>query len=98
MLHASALYLTSDTLFALVQIGAGRVRLRLFIAFVGALCLAWPSAAPVQHRERLRQIVVLMGYAETDADTRANLTALREDLQELDWAEGRNIRINIRWP
>ena len=74
------------------------MRRRQFIAFVGALSLAWPSAAPAQQRERLRQIGVLMGYAETDADTRANLTALREDLQELDWAEGRNVRINIRWP
>ena len=98
MQHASALCLTSDTLFASVQIGAGRVRRHQFIAFVGALSLAWPSAAPAQQRERLRQIGVLMGYAETDADTRANLTALREDLQELDWAEGRNVRINIRWP
>jgi putative ABC transport system substrate-binding protein len=74
------------------------VRRRQFIAFVGGLSLAWPSAAPAQQRERLRQIGVLMGYAETDADTRANLAALREGLQELDWAEGRNVRINIRWP
>ena len=67
------------------------MRRREFIAFVGGLSLAWPSAA---RAERMRQIGLLMGYAETDADTQANLAALREALQELDWAEGRNIRIN----
>ena len=86
---------TSDTLVASVQIGVGRVRRREFIAFVGGLNLAWQSAA---RAERMRQIGLLMGYAETDADTQANLAALREALQELNWAEGRNIRINIRWP
>ena len=67
------------------------MRRREFTAFVGGPSLAWSSAAPAQQRERMRQIGVLMGYAETDADTQANLAALREALQELDWAEGRNI-------
>ena len=67
------------------------MRRRVFIAFVGGLSLAWSSAAHAQQRERMRQIGVPMGYAETDADTQANLAALREALQELDWAEGRNI-------
>jgi ABC-type uncharacterized transport system substrate-binding protein len=41
---------------------------------------------------------VLMGYAETDPAAQANVEAFREGLQKLEWVEGRNIRIDIRWP
>jgi putative tryptophan/tyrosine transport system substrate-binding protein len=73
------------------------VRRREFIALIGGTA-AWPVAAWAQQSERMRVIGVLMGYSETDADTQANLAALREALQQLDWVEGRNIRFNIRWP
>src|SRR5262249_649974 len=55
-------------------------------------------AAQAQRSERLRRIGVLMGYAETDPDAQTNVAAFREGLQKLGWAEGRNIRIDIRWP
>jgi putative ABC transport system substrate-binding protein len=39
-----------------------------------------------------------MGYAETDPDAQTNVAAFREGLQKLGWGEGRNVRIDIRWP
>jgi putative ABC transport system substrate-binding protein len=38
----------------------------------------------------------LVGFPEDDPVTRANLTALREELAKLGWIEGRNLRIDPR--
>jgi putative ABC transport system substrate-binding protein len=39
-----------------------------------------------------------MGYAETDAAAQPLVAALRQELQNLGWDEGRNIRIDVRFP
>jgi putative ABC transport system substrate-binding protein len=46
----------------------------------------------------MRRVGVLMGYAETDPAAQAQVAALRQELQKLGWEEGRNIRINVRFP
>jgi len=74
------------------------VRRREFIALFGAAMPAWPLSARAQQAERVRRIGVLMGYAESDPEAQANVAAFREGLQKLGWAEGRNIRIDTRWP
>src|SRR5260370_13747817 len=71
---------------------------RRFLRTVSVSLLAAPLCAEGQQPERLRRIGVLMGYAETDPDAQTNVAAFREGLQKLGWAEGRNIRIDIRWP
>ena len=45
----------------------------------------------------MRRIGVLMGYAESDLVAQTNVAAFREGLQKLGWAEGRNIRLDMRW-
>ena len=70
---------------------------RAFIAVVGGSMLTTSLTAEGQQPERLRRIGVLMGYAETDPDAQAN-EAFREGLQKLGWVDGRNIRIDTRWP
>ncbi len=45
----------------------------------------------------MRRIGVLMGFAESDREGQAFAAAFREGLQQLGWAEGRNIRIDTRW-
>jgi putative tryptophan/tyrosine transport system substrate-binding protein len=72
--------------------GMGR---REFVALFGCAA-AWPIAARAQ-AERMRRIGVLMGVPENDAEYQAFLAAFREGLQELGWAEDRNIRIDTRW-
>ena len=74
------------------------MRRREFIAIVGCVGVAWPLAARAQQPERMRRIGVLMGYAETDAAAQAQVAALRQELRKLGWEEGRNIRIDVRFP
>jgi putative ABC transport system substrate-binding protein len=45
----------------------------------------------------MRRIGVLMGYAESDREGRANFAAFQGGLQKLGWTEDRNIRIDVRW-
>ena len=71
---------------------------RTFVASITGGLLTAPLAAEAQQAQRQRQIGVLMGYAETDPNAQANVAAFRESLQKLGWAEGRNIRIDVRWP
>jgi len=72
-------------------------RRREFITLLGGAAAAWPLAAHAQQGERMRRIGVLMGYAESDLEAQAWVAAFREGLQKLGWAEGRNIRIDLRW-
>ena len=74
------------------------MRRRDFIAGITGLSAAWPLAARAQQPDGVRQIGVLMGYAESDSDAQARVAAFRDGLQKLGWAEGRNIRIDTRWP
>jgi len=73
------------------------VKRREFITLLGGAA-TWPLAVRAQQGERMRRIGVLMGYAESDSDAQAKVAAFREGLQRLGWAEGRNIRIDTRWP
>jgi hypothetical protein len=72
------------------------VKRREFITLVGG-AMAWPLAARAQQGERMRRIGVLMSLAETDPEAQARVAAFRKGLQTLGWAEGRNVRIDIRW-
>jgi len=74
------------------------MRRRDFIAGAAGLGAAWPLAARGQQPERVRRVAVLMGYAETDLAAQAQVAALRQELQKLGWEEGRNIRVDVRFP
>jgi putative ABC transport system substrate-binding protein len=70
---------------------------RTFISLLGGVAVVWPTAARAQQLERVRRIGVLMGWAESDPDAQAALVAFFKGLQELGWADGRNLRIDLRW-
>jgi putative tryptophan/tyrosine transport system substrate-binding protein len=73
------------------------VKRREFITLLGGAAAAWPLTARAQQGDRMRRIGVLMGYAESDLEAQAWVAAFKEGLQKVGWAEGRNIRIDLRW-
>jgi putative tryptophan/tyrosine transport system substrate-binding protein len=72
------------------------MRRRDFITLIGGAA-SWPLAARAQQGERMRQIGMLMAYAESDSEAQAWIAAFREGLQRLGWTEGRNISLDVRW-
>jgi putative ABC transport system substrate-binding protein len=49
-----------------------------------------------QQFQRLHNIAVLMGLAETDPEILRRVAIFREALRELGWTEGQNVRIHYR--
>jgi putative tryptophan/tyrosine transport system substrate-binding protein len=70
---------------------------RAFIALLGGGAVAWPLTALAQQPDRMRQVAVLMGLAESDAGGQRRIIAFARRLQELGWVEGRNVHIDYRW-
>jgi putative tryptophan/tyrosine transport system substrate-binding protein len=73
------------------------MRRRDFIKVLGGAAAAWPVAARAQQSERMRRIGVLMTFPPDDTEAQARVGALLQGLQQLDWAIGRNVRIEVRW-
>ena len=73
------------------------MRRREFITLLGGAATAWPLIVRAQQPDRMRRIGVLMGPAADDPDGQARIAALLQGLQQLGWAVGRNVRVDIRW-
>jgi len=73
------------------------MRRRRFIGLFGGAIAAWSLRARAQQSDRTRLVGVLMNNAENDAETKAQLTALFQELQRLGWSEGRNLRVQVRY-
>ena len=59
--------------------------------------LAFSRASLAQEQTQVRQIGLLMASAESDPEGPARVKAFRHALQQLGWAEGRNLQLNRRW-
>src|SRR6516162_957576 len=70
---------------------------RKFIAALGGAA-AWPLAARAQRSDRVRRIGVLMGFDENDPLAKPWVSAFTQALAGLGWSDGRNVRIDPRWP
>jgi putative ABC transport system substrate-binding protein len=75
-----------------------KLKRREFITLLGGAAAAWPLAARAQQPERMRRIGVIMSLAANDPEDQGRVAALRQGLQEVGWTDGRNVRIDIRWP
>jgi putative tryptophan/tyrosine transport system substrate-binding protein len=73
------------------------VKRRKFITLLGGAVAAWPLAARAQQSERTRRIGVLMSTPADDKEGQARINAFVRGLGELDWVDGRNVRIDTRW-
>ena len=73
------------------------IRRREFITLLGGAAAAWPVAARGQPTERMRRIGVLMNIAADDPEAQARMTAFVQQLAQLGWMAGRNVKIDSRW-
>src|SRR5262249_50901571 len=75
-----------------------RMRRREFITMLGGAAVAWPLRARAQQQgEQMRRIGVLMNLSESEAAAQGSVTAFRQRLNDLGWADSRNTQIEIRW-
>jgi putative ABC transport system substrate-binding protein len=73
------------------------MRRRAFISLLGG-AIALPLAARAQQSEPMRRIGVLMNTSAGDAEGQNRISAFLGGLQQLGWIDGRNVRIDTRWP
>ena len=73
------------------------MRRRQFIKLFAGSAVAWPLVARAQQPEQVRRIGVLIPLAADDPEGKTRLAAFLQGLQQLGWADGRNVRIDIRW-
>ena len=72
---------------------------REFITLLGGAAVVWPLAAPAQQAERMRRIGVLQGGSDRDDQrSQPSMAAFLQGLQQSGWTDGRNVRIDYRWP
>ena len=69
------------------------MRRRDFIKRIVGPAVVWPLAARAQQPDRVRRIGVLMA----DPNAQSYVTAFRDALTKLGWAEGSSLRIETRW-
>ncbi len=70
---------------------------RELITLLGGAALAWPLAARAQQPDRMRRIGIMMNATANDPGPEAHVAAFRQAMQQLGWAEGRNVQIDVRW-
>jgi len=75
-----------------------QMKRRDFITLLGCAVLASPPTARAQQNVRVRRVGVLLPFVEADPEGQARIAAFRQGLADLGWVEGRNIRIDARWP
>jgi putative tryptophan/tyrosine transport system substrate-binding protein len=70
---------------------------RAFISLLGGAAAAWSLAARAQQGDRVRHIGVLSAADENDPLAKTASSAFTKALADLGWADGRNVRIDLRW-
>jgi putative tryptophan/tyrosine transport system substrate-binding protein len=70
---------------------------RDFISLVASAAVVWPRPGHAQQADRVRRIGVLMPFSETDAEGKLELAGFANQLQDLGWTDGQNLRIDYRW-
>jgi putative tryptophan/tyrosine transport system substrate-binding protein len=73
-----------------------QVARRGFVTLLGAAAM-WPFAALAQKGDGVKRVGVIMGFADNDEVWQAFLATFRRALQEVGWADGRNIRFDYRF-
>ena len=73
------------------------MRRREFLGLVGG-AVASTTMARAQQADRMRRIGVLMNLTAEDAESKERTANFLQALRALGWVDGRNLRIDFRWP
>jgi putative tryptophan/tyrosine transport system substrate-binding protein len=73
------------------------MRRREFITLLGGTAAAWPLAARAQQAGGMRRVSLILPLAEDDPEAQSRVRAFRLGLRDVEWVEGRNIRIDYRF-
>jgi putative ABC transport system substrate-binding protein len=73
------------------------MRRREFITLFGSAVAVWSHAGHAQDLDRLRRVGMLMGNTASDPLGLMRVSVFRQELQQLGWKEGRNLKIEVRW-
>src|SRR5262245_9144788 len=76
---------------------ASHIGRRKLLATLGGAAAVWPLAARAQQTERVRRIGIIQPASSDDPEFQARVGALLQELRQLGWIIGRNIRIDTRW-
>jgi putative ABC transport system substrate-binding protein len=79
-----------------LNVTADRIARREFITLLVAAASAISSSA-AEGQDKIRQVGVLMSYAEADPEAQIRVKALEQGLQKAGWKLGRNLRIDYHW-
>src|SRR5262245_56965911 len=71
---------------------------REVITLLGGAAMTCPLRAGAQPSEQMRRIGVLMSTSPDDPEGKARIAAFFGALQRLGWSDGRNAKIEVRWP
>jgi putative tryptophan/tyrosine transport system substrate-binding protein len=74
------------------------MRRREFITLVGGVAVGWPLAAHAQQRARIGVLMSTGGRGEGEGEGQARLAAFLDGLRQVGWTDGRNVRVDTRWP
>lgn len=74
------------------------MRRREFLGSLGVTGIAWPLAARAQQDGRIRRVVVWIGGSSNDPTSQHRAVTLRDTMRGLGWIDGRNIKIDVRFP
>jgi len=73
------------------------MRRREFITLIGGAAATWPLIAQAEQGERVRRIGVLLPAAAENPEYQPWVGAFLQELSQLGWSIGRNVRIDTRW-
>jgi putative ABC transport system substrate-binding protein len=73
------------------------MRRRDFVTLIGGAATSWSVAVRAQQTQGMRRVAILSAYAETEPEGQKRLAAFVQELRDLGWLEGSNIRIDTHW-
>jgi putative ABC transport system substrate-binding protein len=74
------------------------MRRREFLTSFGGVAVAWPFASFAQQGGRIRHVMIWIGGGANDPSSQQRAVVFRNAMRELGWIEGRNVKIDARFP